>query len=540
MFSDQPTSFFLHPNTHNVDLIPRHRPPTCSQAQIKKAYYLQAKRVHPDKNPDDTKAAAKFQELGAAYQVLSDPDTRAKYDKYGEAGVSDTAQLDPTMLFNVLFGSDAFEEFIGTLEMASAAGIASEGPPGQPPNPNDPVMKAKMNEIRQKREAKLFQSLTTRLDSYATLGKEACENKWRDEAEELSSSSFGPESLETIGYVYTRAAAKHLGKDMKVLGLGFVWESLRSTGHGVKTNFKAISGAVGLMQVQKEIQQSGMPPEQAAAALASRAQEMLENMWKINVLDIEKTVEAVCDRIFATTVSPEQTEVRAKALKLLGKCFESVGATAKTRRGPRKAVSSTFAGFTGGGGGGVGAGAGPRPTGGGPPPYPSHYQQQQQQAPPPYGAPPPPPAAGGYGGYYTQPQPQQQPAYGGGGAAPPPYHPQAGPLPSHYGQQPSVYGGYGGGNYPPPPQGQQYYYGQPQPQQQQHYYYPQQPQPQPAYQGYGAGARYQAPPSSTQQGKPNFEAMSVAELKMYLQSRGANIDGAIERKDLVAIANSLG
>lgn len=459
--------------------------------------------------------------------------------------MSNTAQLDPTMLFNVLFGSDAFEEFIGTLEMASAVGVAAEGPPGQPPNPNDPAMKAKMNEIRLKRESKLFQSLTARLDSYATLGREACENKWRDEAEELSPSSFGPESLETIGYVYTRAAAKQLGKDMKVLGLGFVWESLRSTGHGVKTNFKAISGAVGLMQVQKEIQQSGMPPEQAAAALASRAQEMLENMWKINVLDIEKTVEAVCDRIFSTTVSPEQKEARAMALKLLGKCFESVGAAAKTKRGPRKAVSSTFAGFaaggggSGGGGGGGGGAAGQRPPGGGaPPPYPSHHYQQHQ-APPPYGAPPAPPAAGGggggYYGYQTQQQPQQQSAYG---AAPPPYHPQAGPPPSHYGQQPS--GGYGGG-YCPPPQGQQqyYYYGQPPPHQQQPYYYPQQQPapPQPAYQGYGAGMQYQPPP---QQSKPNFEAMSVAELKMYLQSKGANIDGAIEKRDLIAIAHSLG
>jgi hypothetical protein len=451
------------------------------------------------------------------------------------------------MLFNVLFGSDAFEEFIGTLEMASAAGIAAESAPGQTPNPNDPAMKAKMNEIRQKREAKLFQSLTARLDSYATLGKEACENIWRDEAEELSSSSFGPESLETIGYVYTRAAAKQLGKDLKVLGLGFVWESLRSTGHGVKTNFKAISGAVGLMQVQKELQQSGMPPEQAAAALASRAQEMLENMWKINVLDIEKTVEAVCDRIFSTTVSPEQMEVRAKALKLLGKCFESVGAAAKTRRGPRKAMSSTFAGFAGGGGAGPASGAaGPRPTGGAPPPpYPQH-----QQAPPPYGG--AGAAAGGYGGCHTQQQQQHeqhsQPAYGGAGVAPPPYHPQAGPPPSYYGQQPSSGFGWYGGGYTPPPQAQQYYYGQPQPQQQQYYYHhQQQPQPQPAYQGYGAGTRYQAPPPSStrpapapaQQGKPNFEAMSVAELKKYLQSRGANINDAIEKKDLVAIANSL-
>ena len=55
--------------------------------QIKKAYRKKAMQFHPDRNPDDPTAEAKFKEAGEAYEVLSDPDKRARYDQYGHAGV---------------------------------------------------------------------------------------------------------------------------------------------------------------------------------------------------------------------------------------------------------------------------------------------------------------------------------------------------------------------------------------------------------------------------------------------------------------------
>jgi curved DNA-binding protein len=54
------------------------------QKEVKRAYLKRAKQFHPDLHPDDPKAKAKFQALTEAYDVIGDPEKRAKYDKYGE------------------------------------------------------------------------------------------------------------------------------------------------------------------------------------------------------------------------------------------------------------------------------------------------------------------------------------------------------------------------------------------------------------------------------------------------------------------------
>ena len=56
-----------------------------SEAEIKKAYRKQAIKYHPDKNPGDQQAEAKFKQAAEAYEILSDPQKRAQYDQYGHA-----------------------------------------------------------------------------------------------------------------------------------------------------------------------------------------------------------------------------------------------------------------------------------------------------------------------------------------------------------------------------------------------------------------------------------------------------------------------
>jgi molecular chaperone DnaJ len=66
-------------------------PKNASADDIKKAYRKQAIRFHPDKNPGDKSAEEKFKEAAEAYEVLSNPDKKQRYDQFGHAGVSGAA-----------------------------------------------------------------------------------------------------------------------------------------------------------------------------------------------------------------------------------------------------------------------------------------------------------------------------------------------------------------------------------------------------------------------------------------------------------------
>ena len=59
-----------------------------SDAELKSAYRKQALKYHPDRNPGDSAAEEKFKQASEAYQVLSDADKRAAYDRFGHAGLN--------------------------------------------------------------------------------------------------------------------------------------------------------------------------------------------------------------------------------------------------------------------------------------------------------------------------------------------------------------------------------------------------------------------------------------------------------------------
>jgi molecular chaperone DnaJ len=89
-----------------------------STDEIKKAYRKVAMQYHPDRNPGDKSAEEKFKEAAEAYEILSDADKKAQYDRYGHAGVSGNGRgfgnmEDIFSQFGDIFGEDLFGGFFG-------------------------------------------------------------------------------------------------------------------------------------------------------------------------------------------------------------------------------------------------------------------------------------------------------------------------------------------------------------------------------------------------------------------------------------------
>ncbi len=90
-------------------------PREASTEQIKKAYRKLARKYHPDLNPNDKEANKRFQEINEAHEVLSDPESRRKYDKYGaqwkHADQIEEAQRQQSSAGGGFAGGGGFEGF---------------------------------------------------------------------------------------------------------------------------------------------------------------------------------------------------------------------------------------------------------------------------------------------------------------------------------------------------------------------------------------------------------------------------------------------
>ena len=113
-----------------------------SKDEIKKAYRKMAMKYHPDRNPDDKSAEEKFKEAAEAYEILSDDQKRAKYDKFGHSGLRGGQDFHSYNNVNDIFshfsdifggafgGSSIFDDFFGGGTRARGRQRSYTGSPG--------------------------------------------------------------------------------------------------------------------------------------------------------------------------------------------------------------------------------------------------------------------------------------------------------------------------------------------------------------------------------------------------------------------------
>lgn len=310
--------------------------------KIKRHYYLMARKFHPDKNPGDAAAVEKFKLVAEAYQVLSDPELRGKYDKDGRDALSgdktstnDEQKPDPSLLLAFLFGSDKFNSYVGRLATSTSAMVGD-------------TIKLSVNDARtlqERRCSRLAITLVNRVKPWVDMNFKETEDTWKIHAEELKKTSYGWELLQVIGLAYELAAVQFLGAKDSSIGMPSItkWASGKLAGTRLKNRnnknqWESTTATIDIMRVQSEykkkieIANSEKEKQQLEQELAKESSNvMMRIIWTTTSVDITSTIHETCQMVFFDqSVDKKIREMRAKAVKRLGKIFQECSAPQRT------------------------------------------------------------------------------------------------------------------------------------------------------------------------------------------------------------------
>ncbi|CED83111.1 Molecular chaperone (DnaJ superfamily) [Phaffia rhodozyma] len=350
---------------------------TADADEIKKAYRRLAIKLHPDKNRDDPDAEEKFKEVAIAYQVLSDPALRKKYNEFGSKG-NEPAEgfVDPEELFGTLFGGEKFNDIIGQISIGRSMKEALQAADAETGEENDdpstprmvydsksgkmvipPEEKARLDKLKKEKDAladkerkervdKLVVNLEKKLAIFVEgvqgsgagrpedMGRaekevgESFKTICSLEAEELVLESYGHELLQAVGSTYS-ARGRQYNASTGSFGGVIGWF------HGAKSGMDTISDSISLVRaglhlknVFEKLQAAeklGLTPEQMKALEEEAAAEGLKTLWKSAKMEVESVIRETCDRILSQPeVSREKLRLRAVGLELMGAAYQSV------------------------------------------------------------------------------------------------------------------------------------------------------------------------------------------------------------------------
>mmetsp|Transcript_93026 Transcript_93026/g.268701 ORF Transcript_93026/g.268701 Transcript_93026/m.268701 type:complete len:661 (+) Transcript_93026:105-2087(+) len=359
-------------------------PTNASQVQLKKAYHKLALKHHPDKggSPD------KFQELGHAYQVLANEQTRAAYDR---DGLDDNAEnklhmqdVDPYVFFAVMFGSELVEPYIGSLWLASKAEtflkdskMAQELATNmnqQEEAADDAEKQMKREEhfrqlmeedvfAQRKRQVNCAVNLRKRIQPFVESEEGMDESEFvvvvQAEAAKICQTSFGHVFCTAIGKTLELEAIEFLGFSKNVFGN---WDahsaSLQKQAASFSNNIKVINAGIAAVRagsqamkevenVQKQMNEQAQKSENGGTNAESpevNAKETMEKLedtlpailelaWAFNVRDINRTLRKVCHKLFYdASVDREVRWKRAEAVRILGREFFAIGKASETTK----------------------------------------------------------------------------------------------------------------------------------------------------------------------------------------------------------------
>lgn len=363
-----------------------------SSAELKKAYYREARVCHPDKNPGDPDSAKRFQELGHAYQILSNESSRSAYDKNGKPDSSANADMqlsdiDPTIFFAVMFGSEGVRSYVGDLWIAGKAdSLMKEQAMMEFTNLDDGDEPKEVDEAafrknaanrsatdvlkQRKREVEIALFLREKIQAFVDGSMDESEfvALCQEEAATITKGSFGDVFCTTIGFALELDGADFIGSHSSFLGMDGQSAKLKKRSYAVTNQMRILSAGIGAARAGNEaykqvdklqkdakakqakstvekIQQEAVDgiqegddekggaidPEAMKAAteqIEASLPAILELAWAINVQDITRTLQEVCTKLFhdAAELLPMEIRLkRAEGVRILGREFHAMG-----------------------------------------------------------------------------------------------------------------------------------------------------------------------------------------------------------------------
>jgi len=311
-------------------------PTNATASQIKKAYYKGARKYHPDHHPGDEAAKEKFQEISNAYQVLSEPETREKYDKLGKAGLEDRPQMDSKAFYIMMFGSEEFEPLIGQMSMATQMGVTIDGDEFEMPeglSEEEQAVKYHVHLSLQqwKREVKCALNTVTLFQPFVDneIDEAAFQLKMEALASGLAQTPLAGVIVGCIGYSYQQEALKALGTNVVAGSMKNRAAASRAAREGRRHKYQKMMEVMENMEEMQAAQaqmasaeESAMPEEEAAKLAQDAMKVMIQLMWRANLWEIEATLEQVVTKVTHDTgVSKELRQKRAEAFLIAGEAF---------------------------------------------------------------------------------------------------------------------------------------------------------------------------------------------------------------------------
>ncbi|THG96871.1 hypothetical protein EW026_g5034 [Hermanssonia centrifuga] len=319
-------------------------------------------KFHPDKNRDDPNAEERFKEIAIAYQTLSDPTLRKKYNEFGsKESAPEGGFVDPEEVFGAIFGGERFVPIIGHISLAKDMKAALQEAEEGEDEEGKPVLRdAKGREIvspeeKSKREEKARKVAAEKAAARAERVQELVGNLERKlgifaesassptdpdvtqsyrticslDAEELKKESYGVELLQAIGFVYVSRAKQFLASNQTLFGVGGWLHNVQGKYHVFSETVSTLRSAIELKNVFEQIQAAeragNLSPEEKKKLEEQAAEKGLQALFKGTKLEVESVLRETCDRVLEDpSLSRSKAQLRAVALQILGEAYMAV------------------------------------------------------------------------------------------------------------------------------------------------------------------------------------------------------------------------